>query len=124
MGIIMSKHLTLLFVVSFLFFSTNATANFDKAMKAYDEQQFELAYQVFLKLAKEGNEDAQYNLGLMYLDGVGVEKNLLKAYAWIKVSDESNSFELDLLSEIENDLGKSKASNLNQYYKQLKKTLP
>ncbi|MRX27594.1 tetratricopeptide repeat protein [Kangiella sp. HZ709] len=120
----MSKHLTLLFVVSFLFFSTNATANFDKAMKAYDEQQFELAYQVFLKLAKEGNEDAQYNLGLMYLDGVGVEKNLLKAYAWIKVSDESNSFELDLLSEIENDLGKSKASNLNQYYKQLKKTLP
>jgi uncharacterized protein len=32
--------------------------------------------------AEEGDEDAQYNLGVMYQDGKGVETNLVKAVEW------------------------------------------
>ena len=36
-----------------------------------------------LELAKEGNADAQYAVGSMYLTGEGVEQNYVAAFGWI-----------------------------------------
>jgi len=36
--------------------------------------------------AEGGDEKAQANLGLLYLDGRGVKKDLVQAFAWLKAS--------------------------------------
>jgi TPR repeat protein len=53
------------------------------AMKAWDTQDYRLAYQIFNKLAKTGNADAQRQLGEMYGFGEGVTEDLAEAEKWI-----------------------------------------
>ncbi len=120
----MKKQLMLILAALVVSFSHNAMAAFDKAMQAYDSGKFEQSYKMFLVLAEQGNEDAQFNLGLMYLDGLGVQKDLIKAYAWIKLSDERNSYETDLLSDIKKDIGDADAASVDKYYQELKRKLP
>ena len=36
--------------------------------------------------AEQGNVNAQFNLGLMYLNGEGVPENNIRAYVWWSVS--------------------------------------
>ncbi|MBF0195503.1 MAG: sel1 repeat family protein [Magnetococcales bacterium] len=40
----------------------------------------------FTKAAMQGNPRSQYSLGALYFEGLGVEKNLEKAYIWISLS--------------------------------------
>ena len=62
--------------------------------------------------AENGDSDAKYSLGLMYRDGIGVEKNIAKAVKlWEEASDQNNSdaiTEMGLVYKSENvlfDLG-------------------
>ncbi len=36
--------------------------------------------------AEQGNAEAQYNLGLLYLEGLGVKQDNAEAYAWIRTA--------------------------------------
>jgi len=36
--------------------------------------------------AEQGGAEAQYNLGLMYLEGLGVKQDNVEAYAWIRTA--------------------------------------
>jgi len=45
-----------------------------------------LAYSVMKKAALGGYRPAQYNLGLMYLQGKGVKSNAIKAYGWLSMA--------------------------------------
>ncbi len=36
--------------------------------------------------AEQGDADAQYELGLMYLEGLGVKQDNVEAYAWIRTA--------------------------------------
>ena len=36
--------------------------------------------------AEQGDAEAQYNLGLMYLEGLGVKQDNVEAYAWIRTA--------------------------------------
>ncbi len=36
--------------------------------------------------AEQGNAEAQYNLGVMYLEGQGVKQDTVEAYAWIRTA--------------------------------------
>ena len=36
--------------------------------------------------AEQGDASAQYNLGLMYLEGQGVKQDNVEAYAWIRTA--------------------------------------
>lgn len=36
--------------------------------------------------AEQGNAEAQYNLGVMYLEGLGVTQDSVEAYAWIRTA--------------------------------------
>lgn len=83
--------LFLLFLSFFVFiiatFSINGQAkdnnkNFNAGLAAYEANNLPLAYQKFLAAAKEGHLNSQYNLALMYENGIGVKKNEKEALAW------------------------------------------
>ena len=50
------------------------------------EQDYEKAFQWFLKSAQEGNKFAQYSLANLYYYGNGVEKDLSQAFLWYQKS--------------------------------------
>ena len=53
-----------------------------KAIDAYKKEDYKTSYDLILPLAKKGFAQAQYNLGIMYANGKGVEKNYSKAIEW------------------------------------------
>ena len=61
----------------------------EAARSAYDLGRFDEAYERFSLSARWGETDAQYQLGLMYLDGTGTEANDLLAYIWLKLAADS-----------------------------------
>ena len=67
-------------------------ANFDLAMKHYSDGDYAVALKEFKYLASIGISGAQFNLGVMYYRGQGVEQDIPLAYAWMYMagtSDES-----------------------------------
>lgn len=52
------------------------------------EQDYEKAFEWFLKSAQEGNKFAQYSLANLYYYGNGVEKDLSQAFLWYRKSSE------------------------------------
>ncbi len=49
-------------------------------------QDYVAAVRWFRAAAEQGNAEAQYNLGLMYLEGQGVKQDNVEAYAWIRTA--------------------------------------
>ena len=52
----------------------------------YDNSQFEEAYNTLIEPAKDGNDEAQYIIGLLYFHGDYVDKSLDEAIIWFKHS--------------------------------------
>lgn len=65
-----------------------AGANFNEAMKYYQEEKYAEAKVIFDRLAQLGQHDSQFNIGVMYYHGQGLEKNLVEAYAWFCLAAE------------------------------------
>ncbi len=64
-----------------------AYASFDDANAAYSRGDYETAFKAFKLLAEEGNPEAQYNVGLMFLKGQGViYKDDNEAVKWFRKS--------------------------------------
>ena len=81
----------------------NGTAHFESGLKAVDVNNMPLAYKEFLASAKEGHAYSQYNVALMYEQGLGVSKNDKEAFFWYgKSASQGNSgaqFNLGVLFE-------------------------
>ncbi len=56
--------------------------NFEAGIAAYEANNLPLAYQEFLAAAKEGHADSQFNVALMYEQGIGVGKDEKEAVVW------------------------------------------
>jgi len=54
------------------------------AIELFEKERFQEAKELFLPLAKEGDSEAMYYLGVMYYEGWGVERSLDKAVEWWK----------------------------------------
>lgn len=71
-----------------------ALADFDQAMSAYRIKDYDTAFKEFYEVAIAGDHTAQFNLGVMYYRGQGVDKDLVQAFSWIELStqrgDEDN----------------------------------
>jgi len=69
---------------------TNAQAkenpNFQAGIAAYQANNLPLAYKEFLTAAKEGHADSQFNVALMYEQGIGVAKDEKEAVVWYGIS--------------------------------------
>ncbi len=63
-----------------------AWAGFDKGVAAYKRGDYVTALREWRPLAKQGNANAQYNLGLMYRKGLGVAQNYVRTYAWFDLA--------------------------------------
>jgi TPR repeat protein len=83
--------------------TSEALANFEAGIAAYQANNLPLAYASFLAAAKQGHADSQYNVGLMYEKGIGVGKNEQDAVLWYgKAASQGNAnaqFNLGVLYE-------------------------
>ncbi len=66
--------------------SVKGTAYFEAGLQAANVNDMPLAFKEFLAGAKEGHVYAQYNVGLMYEQGLGTSKNGKEAVYWYNES--------------------------------------
>ena len=55
---------------------------------AFDNKQYKKAYDIWIKPAQQGDPEAQYNIGLLYMKGLGVEHNDREALKWFTYAGE------------------------------------
>lgn len=60
--------------------------SFDQAEDAYDRGDYETAREILSVLAKEGDAEAQYGLGLLYDNGEGVTEDHSEAARWYEAA--------------------------------------
>lgn len=70
----------------------NETLQINEILNEYNVNNFNLAYKKFYLLSQKNNAEAQYYLALMYANAQYVEKDMISAYAWSKLSAK-NGFE-------------------------------
>ena len=90
----MKPSLTFLLALTLLFlFSGSVFADDLKdAMAAHKSKDYKEAVRLYRLSAKQGNAEAQYNLGLMYEKGQVVPKDFKEAFKWSKLAaDQGNA---------------------------------
>ncbi len=87
-------------------FGPAAMADFDEAMAAYHAEDYDTALAELRSLAEAGQAEAQYQLGLMYDEGYGVEYGDVEATAWFRRAAEQG------MPEAQFNLGQSYASGV------------
>ena len=97
----MKKSVLILVLLSVFGFSTNL----DEGIKAYNDKNYAKAVKIFEELSNLGNIDAQYNLGQMYSDLVGVKHDYQKAIKFYLLASNQGmaDAQLNLGSIYEND---------------------
>ncbi len=69
-----------------LWFGQALKADFAAGMVAYEKHDYATALKEWRPLAEAGDAPTQFNLGLMYLDGVGVPQSSEHAVEWFRRS--------------------------------------
>ncbi|WP_053005727.1 tetratricopeptide repeat protein [Kiloniella spongiae] len=71
--------------------------NLEDAKTAVKKRDYNTAYSLYIPLAEQGNQEAQYALGQMYSKGLGTEQNVTTAASWYeKAADQGH-----LLSQVQ-----------------------
>ena len=60
----------------------------DDGLEAYKARKFCEAAEIWMTFAEQGVAEAQFNLGVMYKDGIGVPQNHDDAMNWLTKSSE------------------------------------
>jgi TPR repeat protein len=63
----------------------------EKAFIAYMEKDYKKAYKLLSPLAEQGNDKAQFTLGLMFNDGQGVPQDYEEAIKWFRLAAEQEN---------------------------------
>ena len=74
--------IALLFGGWLLFSSNHVSANFDDGVEAIKRGDYDSAFREWKSMAEKGHMRAQYNLGVMYAEGLGVSQNNTAAVKW------------------------------------------
>ena len=95
------KRSVLLGFLALLMGESPAQADFADAVKAYDGGDYATAFAESLEAAKQGDPDAQYMAGFLYLRGQGVRRDLMRAYQWLTLAArQGDDFAADELEDI------------------------
>lgn len=78
------------------FASVANTENFADAVQFYKSGNFKKAHQIFLIEAEKGNHKAQYNLGVMYINGRGISQDFNEALKWYRLTAEQGNADAQL----------------------------
>jgi cell division protein FtsB len=74
----------------------------EAGLGAFKDGEYRLAYDTWLPLAEDSVRRAQFYVGGLFLDGRGVEANIVKAHYWLSLSDQAGyPLSRPLLTEIE-----------------------
>ena len=60
---------------------------YEDGMAAYQREDYATALQIWHQLAGQGDAEAQFYLGVMYRDGMGVPQDLVQAIMWYNIAD-------------------------------------
>lgn len=83
----MAKKFSILALVVIAFFASSSWgSSYEEGLEAYQAKQFDQAKDLWEPAAKSGDTAAQYGLGILYLNGYGVVKDLKIAYQWFERS--------------------------------------
>ncbi len=82
----MTRQIAIIFTVLFGILSAQALADNAKGEVAYAAGDYETALKEFTKAAEDGDMNAQFNLGVMYEHGHGVNQSDLKAGEWYQLA--------------------------------------
>lgn len=66
----------------------------NKADESFGQGNYQAAFEQYLSLAKYGDKYSQYMVSLQFLNGLGVEKDILQAYGWASLAKRSQSPEV------------------------------
>jgi hypothetical protein len=104
------KHLlapTLLATILSLWLTAAAWAGFDEGVAAYNRGDYKTAIEEWLPVAEQGNARAQYNLGVMFYFGEGVQQDYVAAGEWYeKAAEQGNAAALrSIINMYENGIG-------------------
>ena len=94
-------------------------ATFDKAVAAFESQQFEAAYRLFEEEARN-NPRAMVNLAMMHIRGIGCEQNNATAKTWFERAAEHGSAQALFSLAIFHEKGmhaKADAEKAREYYR-------
>lgn len=69
----------------------------ERALSAYKQRDFSLAAELWKKLAAGGDADAQFHLGVLYKDGIGLPQNSDEAIKWLKKSNAQGHYNAGLI---------------------------
>ena len=69
-------------LISWVFLSANAAADYLFGLTAYHAGDYETAFREWKPVAEQGDGRAQFNLGLMYDNGKGVLQDYKEAVKW------------------------------------------
>ena len=111
----MKKMKTLLLILSTII-SASSLADFNLGMEYYSKKNYAKAFKEFNEAAKNGDYDAQFNVGVMYLKGEHTTKNIPMAYAWLRLAAQAKVYE-------EKGVYKKIYSKLNESEKKLADSL-
>lgn len=64
---------------------------FEEALELYNNEEYEEAYEFFVKLAEQENVNAMMQIGYMLFHGHGIPKDSKKAYDWYKKAADKNN---------------------------------
>jgi uncharacterized protein len=74
------KRLTAIFLI--LVSVVGCASEFNDGMDAFKRKDYKIAFEKWKPLAEEGHDDAQFKLGKLYREGLGVDLNYVEAYKW------------------------------------------
>lgn len=66
--------------------TVDQTAQYEKAKAAFHQKNYERAASLLTPLAEQGHADAQYALGYMYHNGLGVPRNYRLSIQWLNIA--------------------------------------
>ena len=75
---------------------TTVSAGFEEGVVAYNQGDYATAMAEWRPLADKGVASAQYNIGLMYMNGQGVDKDIVTAVNWMRKAAEGGDRDAQL----------------------------
>jgi uncharacterized protein len=97
------KKLLLILMLAIMGGSVARAGDFDTAAKAYQKRDYVTAITLFFSLADKGHATAQFNLGVMHENGIGVVQDFKKSVGWYRMAAEQGyvkaQFNLALMYE-------------------------
>jgi TPR repeat protein len=76
------KRLIPILLILFLVTVVGCANEFNDGMDAFKRKDYKVAFEKWKPLAEQGHDDAQYKLGKLYREGLGVDVDYVEAYKW------------------------------------------